>query len=148
MKTKYIAAALGIAFLFLGACEEEASPPPPSPPLPLAQPQPLPLTVEGDAAIKAAIEELLRANPEIYYTPPGSVSPPEGSTGAAYSIRIVQPDPSVDYSILRVEPDANRHYSMKLIDPKTQRPPTQLDPNELQAIIDEITKRRQESVEK
>jgi len=144
MKTQYIAAALGIAFLFLGACEEEVSPPPP-------QQQPLPLTVEADAAIKAAIEEMLRANPEVYYVPQGSiprgnVSPPGGSTG--YSIKVVQPDPSVDYSILRVEPDPNRHYSMMIIDPKTQKPPSQLDPNELQAIIDEITKRREESVEK
>jgi hypothetical protein len=148
MKTKYIAAALGIGLLFLGACEEETSP---LPPPPQTQPQPLPLTVEADAAIQAAIEDLLRANPEVYYTPPrnipgGNVSPPGGSTG--YSIQVVQPDPSIDYSILRVEPDPNRHYSMMIIDPKTQKPPAHLDPNELKAIIDEIEKRRQESEEK
>jgi hypothetical protein len=70
MKTKSIAAALGIGLLFLAACEEEASPPPPPPQV---QAQPLPLTVEADAAIKAAIEDLLRANPEVYYTAPNGV---------------------------------------------------------------------------
>jgi secreted protein with Ig-like and vWFA domain len=63
-------------------------------------------------------------------------------------MRIVEPDPSIDYSILRVKPDPNVEYSMIIIDPTTQKPPTTIDPNALEAIIDELKKRRQESIEK
>ena len=127
MKSKNTTVVLGIAFLFLCGCETEASPP-----------QPLILAIEGDAVSKAAIEEVIRTNPNILI--------PRSST--EYSMKIIEPDPNIKYHILRIEPDPDIEYSMIIIDPTTQKPPTTIDPNALKAIIDELNKRRQESIEK
>jgi len=115
MKSKYIVVVLGIAFLFLCGCEEEASPP-----------QPLPLTVEGDAATKAAIEEVLRANPEIYIPRRNSDTP---GSSTEYAIQLVKPDPSIDYSILQIKPDPNANYSILFVDPTTNWTFAKMDRN-------------------
>ena len=127
MKSKNITVVLRIAFLLLFGCEIEASPP-----------QPLILAIEGDAVNKAAIEEVIRANPNILI--PGS--------SIEYSMKIIEPDPNIKYHILRIEPDPDTKYSMIIIDPTTQKPPTSIDPNALKAITDELNKRKQESLEK
>ena len=133
MKRITIVAILGIALLCLCGCKEEAN-----------QSKPLPLTVEGDEITKAAIEHMLKTNPRIYI-PRSNTSVPGSDT--EYAIQIVKPDPGKNYSILRVEPDPNTEYSMMIIDPRTQKPPTDIDPNALKAIIDQLKKRKQNAIE-
>ena len=108
------------------------------------QSRPLPITVEGDKTVKAVLEEQLKANPNIYI-PRKNVSIPGPTTN--YSIQIIKPDPNKEYSILRIEPDPNTEYSMIIIDPRTQKPPSNIDPNALDAILKEL-KKRQESTDK
>ncbi len=122
MKSKYIAVVLGIAFLFSCGCEEEAS-----------SPQPLPLTVEGDAATKAAIEEVPRANPEIYIPRRNSGAP---GSSTEYAIQLVKPDPSIDYSILQIKPDPNANYSILFHDPTTNQETTKISPETQKAVSD------------
>ena len=98
MKSKNITVVLGIVFLLLCGCETEASPS-----------QPLILAIEGDAVNKAAIEEVIRTNPNILI--------PRSST--EYSMKIIEPDPNIKYHILRIEPDPDIEYSMIIIDPTT-----------------------------
>ena len=134
MRRTNITVILGITLLCLCGCEEEAS-----------QTQSLPIAVEGDEIIKTVIEEMLRSNPKIYISP-SNPSIPGPST--EYTIQIVEPDPSKTYSILRVEPDSNTEYSMMMIDPKTQKPPTTIDPNTLDAILEELKHRKEEATDK
>jgi hypothetical protein len=134
MKRNILAIVLGITLLTLCGCEEEE----------ISQPKPLPLAVEGDVATKAAIEEMLKAEPEILYIPRRDANAPGDST--EYSIRIIEPDANIDYSILRVKPDPDTEYSMVIIDPRTQKPPTHIDPNAfLEAIADKIRERNQDA---
>ena len=133
MKSKYIVVVLGIAFLCLCGCEEEASPP-----------QPLPLTVEGDAATKAAIEEVLRANPEIYIPRRNSDTP---GSSTEYAIQLVKPDPSIDYSILQIKPDPNANYRILFVDPTTNQETTKISPETQKAVRDLFQEKLRQGIE-
>jgi len=61
-----------------------------------------------------------------------------------YSLQIVEPDSSKNYSILRLEPDPDAEYSIMIYDPRTQRPPTNIDPKTLDAILRDLEKRKKE----
>ena len=132
MKSVIIPVASVIFSLCLCGCEEDMS-----------KPHSFPLSVEADEITKAAIEEMLKSNPQIYI-PRSNIDTPGSST--EYTIKIVKPRPGTNYGILRVAPDPNGGYSMMIIDPSTKKPPSNVDPNFLDAIIDEINKRRQEEV--
>lgn len=127
MEKKHMVVVLGISLLCFNGCEEETS-----------SPQSVPLAVESDAVTQAAIEELIRADPNVYI-PYDSLVIPESRT--AYSMKIVKPDPGMNYSILRVEPDPNVKYTMLIIDPSTQNPPAQIGPDALEAIKEELKQR-------
>ena len=122
--------ALGIAILCFSGCNQEAS-----------QTKSLLLTVEGDALTKATIENMIKQNPTIQI-PRSKIDSSDITT--EYSLQIVEPDPSKNYSILRVQPDPDAEYSIMIYDPKTQRPPTNIDPKTLDAILRDLEKRKEE----
>ncbi len=134
MKCTALISVLGITLLGLGGCDEETN-----------QAQPLPLVIEGDGFTKALIEEILKENPKIYIPRKNSTVPHQETE---YAIQLVKPDPSKNYSILRVEPDPNTEYSMMIIDPRTQKPPANIDPNIADSILEELKKRKEESMKK
>ncbi len=134
MRRMNVTVILWITLVCLWGCEEEAS-----------QPQSLPMAVEGDEIIKSAIEDMLRANPKIYIAP-GQTGVP--GPGTEYAIQIIKPGTGKDYSILRVKPDPDTEYSMLIIDPKTQKPPSTIEPNELNAILEELKNRREAAADK
>lgn len=71
--------------------------------------QEVPIILEGDSAAIAAIEQILRDNPQVVV----------GEAQTKYSMIIVKPDSGVDYKIVQVTPDPNIDYKIVVVDPKS-----------------------------
>jgi len=92
---------------------------------PEQKPQVLPVSVQADLVTKAAVEDMLKANPTVVI--PGSK--------AEYSIKVVEPDPNIDYTIMQVQPDPNTQYTVLFANPNTNHNP------EVQIAINELLER-------
>lgn len=136
MKRVGLFTVLCICLLRVAGCKDEASPP-----------ALVPLAVEGDEITKAALEEMLEANPDIYIHRDYTNSP---DSGTEYAIQIVKPDPSKNYIIHHGwDPyDPNTEYSMMIIDPRTQKSLVSVDPNTMAAILEGIEKHKEEATKK
>ena len=69
----------------------------------------LPLVVQGDSSSVRSVEHALRQIRDVHV--------PE--LGAKYSIRVVEPDSSIDYKIVQVYPDPTVDYTIVVVDPKS-----------------------------
>ena len=71
--------------------------------------EPLSLVVQGDSSSVRRVEHAFKQMRHMHV--------PE--LGAKYSIRVVEPNPSIDYKIVQVYPDTTVDYTIAVIDPKS-----------------------------